>query len=46
MSRKLGGDLVAWLSKWQGKYLKLCEWVEANIEETFTFYRLPKERDK
>jgi transposase-like protein len=39
-------DLVAWLSKWQGKYPKLCEWVEANIEETFTFYRLPKEHHK
>ena len=39
-------DLVAWLSKWQAKYPKLCEWVEANIEETFTFYRLPKEHHK
>ena len=39
-------DLVAWLSKWQGKYPKLCQWVEANIEETFTFYRLPKEHHK
>jgi len=34
-------DLVAWLGKWQGKYPKLCEWVEANIEETWTYYRLP-----
>jgi hypothetical protein len=25
---------------------KLCEWVENNIEETFTFYRLPKEHHK
>ena len=39
-------DLAAWLSKWQRKYPKLCEWVEANIEETFTFYRLPKEHHK
>jgi len=39
-------DLIAWLSKWQGKYPKLCEWVEINIEETFTFYRLPKEHHK
>jgi putative transposase len=39
-------DLAAWLGKWQGKYPKLCEWVEANIEETFTFYRLPKEHHK
>jgi len=34
-------DLAGWLSKWQGKYPKLCNWVEENIEETFTFYRLP-----
>jgi len=39
-------DLVKWLSKWQGKYAKLCDWVEANIEETFTFYRLPAEHHK
>jgi putative transposase len=39
-------DLAAWLAKWQAKYPKLCEWVENNIEETFTFYRLPKEHHK
>ena len=39
-------DLVAWLGKWQTRYPKLCEWVEGNIEETFTFYRLPKEHHK
>jgi len=39
-------DLVAWLGKWQAKYPKFCEWVEGNIEETFTFYRLPKEHHK
>jgi putative transposase len=39
-------DLTAWLAKWQGKYPKLCEWVENSIEETFTFYRLPKEHHK
>jgi transposase-like protein len=33
--------LGAWLTKWQKKYPKLCDWVEENIEETFTFYRLP-----
>ena len=32
--------------KWQPKYPKLCDWVEANIEETFTFYRLPVEHHK
>ena len=39
-------DLAAWLAKWQSKYPKLCTWVEANIEETFTFYRLPAEHHK
>ena len=34
-------DLAAWLAKWQGKYPKLCNWVEENIEETLTYYRLP-----
>jgi putative transposase len=34
-------DLAAWLVKWQGKYPKLCSWVEENIEETLTYYRLP-----
>jgi putative transposase len=39
-------DLMAWLLKWQSKYPKMCAWVEANIEETFTFYRLPAEHHK
>jgi putative transposase len=39
-------DLALWLAKWQSKYPKLCNWVEANIEETFTFYRLPVEHHK
>lgn len=34
-------DLSNWLVKWQERYPKLCEWAEANIEETFTFYRYP-----
>lgn len=34
-------DLAAWLEKWSGKYPKLCAWVEEEIEETLTFYRLP-----
>jgi transposase-like protein len=39
-------DLAAWLSKWQGRYSKLCDWVEENIEETFSFYRLPRQHHK
>lgn len=34
-------DLAAWLTKWQSKYPKLCDWVEQAIEETLSFYRLP-----
>lgn len=34
-------DLATWLSRWQGRYPKLCDWVEDNIEETLSFYRLP-----
>jgi putative transposase len=34
-------DLKQWLEKWAAKYPKLCGWVETNIEETWTFYRLP-----
>jgi putative transposase len=39
-------DLAAWLVKWQGKYPKLTSWVEENIEETLTFYRLPRQHHK
>jgi putative transposase len=39
-------DLAAWLKKWSGRYPKLCDWVEGNIEETLTFYRLPRQHHK
>lgn len=39
-------DLTAWLKKWATKYPKLCDWVENNIEETLTFYRLPRQHHK
>ena len=39
-------DLAAWLTKWQTTYPKLCDWVEENIEETFTSYRLPLQHHK
>lgn len=39
-------DLAAWLKKWAVKYPKLCDWVENNIEETLTFYRLPPQHHK
>ena len=34
-------DLAQWLVKWQAKYPRLTGWVEENIEETLSFYRLP-----
>ena len=39
-------DLAAWLQKWGQRYQKLCDWVEANIEQTFSFYRLPQPHHK
>lgn len=39
-------DLAAWLGKWSPRYPKLTSWVEENIEETFTFYRLPRQHHK
>jgi putative transposase len=38
--------LRAWLEHWSAKYQKLCAWVEENIEETWTFYRCPREHHK
>ncbi|MDW6023359.1 IS256 family transposase [Mesorhizobium sp. BAC0120] len=34
-------DLAQWIGKWQAKYPKLVDWVDGNIEETLSFYRLP-----
>jgi putative transposase len=39
-------DWAAWLKKWGKRYQKLCDWIEANIEETLTFYRLPRQHHK
>jgi putative transposase len=39
-------DLASWLGRWQEKHPKLCAWVEANIDETFAFYRLPRAHHK
>ena len=38
--------LRAWLERWSAKYHKLCAWVEETIEETWTFYRSPREHHK
>jgi putative transposase len=39
-------DLAAWLAKWQAAYPKPCGRVEERIEETRTFYRLPRQHHK
>jgi putative transposase len=39
-------DLAAWIAKWESRYAKLVSWVEENIEETLTFYRLPAQHHK
>ena len=39
-------DLATWLTKWEKRYPKLCHWVEENLEETLSFYRMPREHHK
>ncbi len=39
-------DLAAWLKKWSPRYPRLTLWAEESIEETFTFYRLPRQHHK
>ena len=39
-------DLAAWIAKWGVRYPKLVRWVEETIEETLTFYRLPRQHHK
>ena len=39
-------DFAAWLRKWSPRYDRLTSWVEENIEETFTYYRLPRQHHK
>jgi putative transposase len=39
-------DLAAWIAKWAGRYPKLVAWAEDTIEETLTFYRLPRQHHK
>lgn len=39
-------DLSAWLAKWSGRYPRLTGWVEETIEQTLTFFRLPRTHHK
>src|SRR5215472_8134166 len=46
MWKKRGAIWRRGSDKWEKRYPKLCQWVEENIEETLTFYRLPREHHK
>ncbi|UWU19307.1 IS256 family transposase (plasmid) [Rhizobium sullae] len=39
-------DLAAWLAKWSVRYPRLTTWVEETIEQTLTFFRLPRQHHK
>ncbi|CUA99162.1 IS256 family transposase [Pannonibacter indicus] len=39
-------DLAAWLAKWSPRYPRLTAWAEENIEQTLTFFRLPRQHHK
>lgn len=39
-------DLACWLNRWGDKYPRLCTWVEDNIIETLSFYKLPPQHHK
>jgi transposase-like protein len=39
-------DVAAWLKKWSPRYPKLTLWAEENIEETLTYFRLPRQHRK
>lgn len=39
-------DLAAWLAKWSGKYPRLTGWAEETIEQTLTFFCLPRQHHK
>lgn len=39
-------DLKAWIERWGPRYPKLVDWVEEQIEQTFTFYSLPRAHHK
>jgi transposase-like protein len=45
-SQEAQRDLSTWIAKWSGNYPKLVDWVETNIGETLTFYRLPRQHHK
>jgi putative transposase len=40
------GEVRRDIAQWQAKYPKLCAWVEDNVEETLSYYRLPRAHHK
>ncbi len=44
--REAKADLAQWLAKWSPRYPRLTAWAEQTIEETFTFFRLPRQHHK
>lgn len=38
--------MTDWIAQWEKKHPKLCAWVEENIMETFSFYRIPPQHHK
>jgi putative transposase len=44
--RRPAAIFPAWIAKWGARYQKLVAWVEETIEETLTFYRLPRQHHK
>ena len=45
-SRRPGAISPAWIAKWGSRYPRLVAWAEETIEETLTFYRLPRQHHK
>src|SRR3546814_7864322 len=45
-SAEARADLAQWLARWSAKYPRLTDWAEETIEETFSFYRLPRRHHK
>jgi putative transposase len=39
-------DVAAWLAKWSARYPRLTGWVEETIEQTLTFFSLPRQHHK
>ncbi len=45
-TREAKADLAAWLGKWSVRHPRLTSWVEETIEQTLTFFRLPRRDER